>query len=175
MGLTPKVTIAPATGGRQRGAAGGGEFIGVGDQMVGGDHQQHGRGILLHRELGGGGDGGRGIAALRLQDDGGLDAAGARLLGDDEAELGIGDDHRRGEQALAGDAVEHLLEGRRRADQRHELLRHLFARYRPQARAGAAAQYHRDNELIRHYAISTGRAARSIAQAWIEAAPFRVE
>jgi hypothetical protein len=102
-----------------------------------------------------------GIAALRLQDDGGLDAAGARLLGDDEAELGIGDDHRGGEQARAGDAVEYLLEGRRRADQRHELLRHLFARHRPQARAGAAAQYHRDNKLIRHAAISTRRAAQS--------------
>ena len=86
---------------RQRGAARSGELLGVGDEMVGGDHQQDGRGIVLHGELGGGGDGGRGIAALRLQDDGGLDAAGARLLGDDEAELGIGDDHRRGEQALA--------------------------------------------------------------------------
>jgi hypothetical protein len=92
----------------------------------------------------------------RLQDDGGLDAAGARLLGDHEAELGIGDDHRRGEQAVAGDAVEHLLEGRQGADQRHELLRHFFARYRPQARAGATAQYHRDNKLIRHAANSIG-------------------
>ena len=107
--------------------------------MVGGDHQQDGPGIRLHGELGGGGDGGRGVAALRLQDDGGLDAAGARLLGDHEAELGIGDDHRRGEQALASDAVEHLLEGRQRADQGHELLRHFFARYRPQARTGTTA------------------------------------
>jgi hypothetical protein len=39
-------------------------------------------GMFLHRELSGGGDGGRGIPALRLQDDGGLDSAGARLLGD---------------------------------------------------------------------------------------------
>jgi len=42
-------------GGRQRGAAGGGESFSVGNEMVGGDHQQDGRGILLHRELGGGG------------------------------------------------------------------------------------------------------------------------
>jgi hypothetical protein len=44
-----------------------------------------------------------------------------------------------GPNSPAGDAVEHLLERRRRADQRHELLRHLFARHLPQARAGATA------------------------------------
>jgi hypothetical protein len=123
--------------------------------MVGGDHQQDGGRILRHRQLGCSRDGGRGITALRLQDDGGLDAAGARLLRDDEAELGIGDDHRRSEQSRAGDAVEHLLERRRRADQRDELLPHLFARHRPQARAGAAAQYHRDNNPIHHSLHST--------------------
>jgi hypothetical protein len=118
--------------------------------MVGGDHQQDGPGIRLHGEFGGGGNGGRRVPALRLQDNGGLDAAGACLFGDHEAELGIGDDHRRGEQALAGDAVEHLLEGRQRADQRHELLRHFLARYRPQARTGAAAQNHGGDEGISH-------------------------
>ena len=73
--------------GRQGGAAGRGEFLGVGDEMVGGDHQQDGPGIRLHGEFGGGGDGGRGTAALRLQDDGGLNA-GVRLLGGPQTELG---------------------------------------------------------------------------------------
>jgi hypothetical protein len=123
-------------------------------------------GIRLHGEFGGGGDGSRGVPALRFQDDGGLNAA--RLLGDHEAELGIGDDHRRGEQALAGDAVEHLLKGRQGADQRHELLRHFFARYWPQARTGTTAQNHRNDELIRHIAISRGRAGSTWCRSKVE-------
>jgi hypothetical protein len=41
--LEPKVTIAPAVR-RQRGAARRGEFPGVGDEIVGGDHKQDGGG-----------------------------------------------------------------------------------------------------------------------------------
>jgi hypothetical protein len=61
---------------------------------------------------GGGGGGGGGIAPLRFQNDGRLDAVGKRLFGDHEPALGIGDDHRRSKEALAGDPVKHLLEGR---------------------------------------------------------------
>jgi hypothetical protein len=65
-------------------------------------------------------------AAPQLQDDGRLYAAGARLLGDNEAEFGICDDHRRREQALAGHAVEYLLKGRRRPDQRAQTASAFF-------------------------------------------------
>ncbi len=59
---------------RQRRAARIGELVAVRDQVIGGDHQQDRAGIRLDREFRRGGDGGRGIAPLRLQDDGGLDA-----------------------------------------------------------------------------------------------------
>jgi hypothetical protein len=124
--------------------------------VVGRDHEEDRPGIGLDGELGRRGDGSGRVASLRLQNDGRVDAARARLLGDDEAELGVGDDHRRREQAFAGHAIEHLLEGRGGADQRHELLRHLLARHRPQAGACAAAQNDRDNKLIRHAVNSKG-------------------
>ena len=98
------------------------------------------------------------IAPLRLQDDGGLDASRARLLGDHETKIRIGDDDWGGEQFVQRHPFEHLPERGQAADQRNEMFRHLFARDWPQSCAGAAAQDYRDDELIRHqYSISQAR------------------
>ena len=50
---------------------------------------------------------------------------GAAII--DEAEIRVGDDDRPREHRGVADALHRLLEGRSRADQRHELLRHAFA------------------------------------------------
>ena len=55
--------------------------------------------IAFACERGGDRDRGTGIAAHRLEHDIGLDAALAQLLGNDEAEIRIGDDNRTREQA----------------------------------------------------------------------------
>jgi hypothetical protein len=71
---------------------------------------------------------------------------GARPLGDNEAELGIGDDHRRGEQPaqVTRSSICWKVD---------DVPITVLARHRPQPRAGTAAQYHRDNKLLRHAAI----------------------
>ena len=53
--------------------------------MVGRHHEQDGGRIAAHRELAGSRNGGRGIASLRFQNDGRLDALRAGLLGRDNA------------------------------------------------------------------------------------------
>ena len=99
--------------------------------MIGGQHQHDGVRIAPGGEHGGNRDRGAGVATHRLQHDVGFDAALAQLLGDHEAEIGVGDDDRPCEQLRITDAREHLLEGRGRSDQPHELLGHALARHRP--------------------------------------------
>ena len=140
----------PALGGGAGGApAGFAELVGLANDVVGREHQHERIAVALGREHGGDRDRGAGIAAHRLQHDVGLDAALAQLLGHDEAEIGTGDDDRAREQVGVGNAREHLLERRSLADQGDELLRHAFARDRPQPRSRAAAHDHRD-DLSRH-------------------------
>ena len=94
-----------------------------------------------HRLQRGDGDGGRRVAADRLQDDRRwLGADQPQLLGDHETVFLIGDHQRR---VGAGQAVQpqpgHLQQGAL-AQQRQELLGMRLARQRPQPRAGAAGE-----------------------------------
>ena len=92
---------------------------------------------------------GAGIAARRLDDDRRLGADLLELLAHQEAVVAIGDDDRLVEHRRV-EALDRLLEGRGRADQRNELLRHGLARFRPHPRAGAAAHDDRQ-DFPRHF------------------------
>ena len=127
----PKVTIWPCGRGFGSAPAGLAEFLGVAHDMVGGQHQHECVAIAFGREHRRDRNRGTGIAAHRLEHDVGFDAVLAQLLGHDEAEVGIGDDDRPGEQARHPNARKHLLEGRSFPDKRNELLRHALARDRP--------------------------------------------
>ena len=74
--------------------AGGAELVGLADDVVGRQHQHDRVRRAASRQHGGDRHGGAGIAPHRLEHDVRLDAALAQLLGDDEAEVGIGDDDR---------------------------------------------------------------------------------
>ena len=77
-----------------RAPAGLAEFVGFADDVVGGQHEHERLGITFGCKHGGDRDGGPRIAPHRLEHDIGLDAQLAQLLGDDEAEFGVGDDDR---------------------------------------------------------------------------------
>ena len=130
-------------GGDRRFAARAFEGLHIANDVVGGKDQDRCFRIALARQRRGDGDRHGGIAAHRLEHDVGLDVAFAQLFGDDETEIGIGDDDRPLEQFDVGNAAEHLLKGRALVDQRDELLGHAFARHRPQTCARAAAHDHR--------------------------------
>jgi len=81
---------------------GGAEGLVVAGHVVGGGDEHQRVRLLLQRD-GGGEHGGGGVAQRRLdQDLGGVAPHLAQLLGDDEAELGVGQQHRR-RVARAGD------------------------------------------------------------------------
>ena len=118
----------PPLGGDGGGAfAGCAEFVGLAYNVVGRQHEHEGVAIAFGGEKGGDGHGKTRIAAHRLEHDVGLDAALAQLLGDDEAEVGTGNDDRSCEQVGMRNARKHLLERRSLADERNELLGHALA------------------------------------------------
>ena len=126
----PKVTIRPSAAAvaASRHAFEGGN---IAEDVIGGEDQDHCFRIALARQRRGDGDRQGGIAAHRLEHDVGLNVAFAQLFGDDETEIGIGDDDRPIEQLDVGNAAKHLLKGRVLIDQRDELLGHAFTRHRP--------------------------------------------
>ena len=127
------------------------EFLDADHQMVRGQRQHR----LGAQALGVGRCGGHRrarIAARRLDQDVDLDADFLGLLLDHEAVGIVGGDHRLGEQAAVGHALQGLLEGRLLAEQRHELLGHALARQGPQALAGASDQD--DGRDQRHLGLS---------------------
>jgi hypothetical protein len=130
--------------GERRGGAEAGE---VADQVVGSEHEDGRLRIAARDEDGSGGDRGGGVARLRLQDEIGLDIGIAQGLGDQEAVVAVGDDHRRREERGVGDALQGAGEGRAAIDQRQEGLRRDVVGGGPQTRAGAAAHDHRDDTI----------------------------
>ncbi len=145
----PKVTMLPLAAAIAALPAGITELVGLADDVVGREHQHQRLTITLGGEQGRDRNCGTRIAAHRLQHDISIDAAFAQLLGDDEAEVAMGDDDRSPEQLRIRDAREHLLKRRALSDQGDELLWPALARNRPQPRSGAAAHDHR-NDLSRH-------------------------
>jgi hypothetical protein len=140
-----------AHGGGRRGATARGVKLGrLAHDVVGGEHQHDCVRIAPRSQRGRDRDRRTGIAPRGLQHDVSLDADLAQLLRDDEAEVAIGDDDRAVEQVRIADAGKRLLECRAVADQRHELLGHRLARYRPQPRSRAAAHDHRCQPLACH-------------------------
>ena len=114
----------------------------VGDGGVGGHQPEHRLGILCLQHQGGGGDGGRAVAADRLQQDAAaLDAGLAQLLRHQEAVRLVADHQRRAEGVAAGAAGGFLQHGLGR-DERPELLRVPFPRQRPETGARATRKDH---------------------------------
>jgi hypothetical protein len=110
--------------------------------VVGRERQHDRLRITLAGQNRGRRDRGTGIAALRLQRDGGIDAEVVRLATGEEAKIGCRHDHGRREQLGVPHAQQRLLIGGLMADEGQELLGHRVARHRPQSRAGAAREQH---------------------------------
>ncbi len=118
-------------------------------RVVGGG-DQHDPVRVGGRDIEGGGEHRRGgVAAHRFEQDGaGIDADLGQLLGDDEAEIRIRQDHRGGEIHIpdsAGQPERRGLEKRHVANQLDELLGVGFARQRPEPGAQSAAENNRIN------------------------------
>ncbi len=107
--------------------------------MVGGQRQHDRRLAPPQRMHGARDDRRRGIAAMRLEQDIGLDADLAELLGDQKPVLVVGDDHRPCENLSVADASDRLLKRRARTEQAQELLGPPLARGGPQARPRPSA------------------------------------
>jgi len=127
---------------------------GVGDGGIRRHDPEQGRGRLLVREQRRGGDGGGGVAAFRLEQDGRAgDAAGAQLLGHQEAVRLVAHYDRRQEARTHG-AAGGLLQDGPLPDEGPQLLRIGLARQRPQPRAGAAREDDRQDRpagvAVRH-------------------------
>ncbi len=75
---------------------------------------------------------------------GGRHAHLAQLLGDQEAVRFVAHDHGRGGVRKAREARRGVLDHGALAGERQELLGQQLARQRPEARAGAAGENHRD-------------------------------
>jgi hypothetical protein len=111
-----------------------------------------------------------GIPTGRLEHDVGLGTELTQLLGHDEAEVRIGDDHRPRKQGWIGDPLQRLLESRSSADQVHELLGHAFARDRPQARSRAPAHEDRYQQSRIHPESFDASASSTLSQTiWLPA------
>ena len=108
--------------------------------MVGGQRQHHGIGIAASGERRRGRHRRAGIAAHRLDHDGGVDAEILGLAAREKAEIRAGDHDRRRKQAGIGHAQQGFLVGRPLADQRQELLRQGIPRHRPKPGPGAPGQ-----------------------------------
>ncbi len=118
----------------------------VTDDVIGGKHQEHRVRILGGDDQSGDGGGGRGVAAEGFENDvARRNPDLTKLLGDDEAMLGVADDERRQERVLVADALDRLLQERGLRHQRQQLLRIELPRQGPQPRAGAPGQDHRLN------------------------------
>ena len=130
----------PSLGGFQAREAGGAEFLDVQDDVVGGEREDHSLRIAAPGICGSGRNGGRGIAAHRLDHDGRVDADILGLAAGEKAEIGARDDNRRCKQLGVGDTQQRLLIARTGSDQWQELLRQRIARDRPETGSGAAGQ-----------------------------------
>ena len=150
-------------GGLGGGGAGGEEALLVEHDMVGGEDRDDGLRVARRADLGGDRHRRAGIAARRLDDDRRLGADLFELLAHQKAVVAVGDDDRLVEHRRV-EALDRLLEGRRRADQRNELLRHGLARFRPHPRAGAAAHDDRQ-DFPRHFDLDHSLAASRRASA----------
>ncbi len=121
------------------------EGVHVRDMVVGSHADGDGAGVMLGDPAGGGGHGGRGIAALGLDDDEGLRPDLLELAADG-VQVGLaGDDHRLRRALQPAHAQHRVLEQRSGAQQRQELLGPGGPRGRPQPRARASAQDHRND------------------------------
>jgi hypothetical protein len=98
-----------------------GEAGAVAHDMIGGEHDDDRLRRAARGEAGGHGDGGAGVAARGFEDDVGLGADLAQLVGDEKAIVLIGDDDRRLEGGI-GHHGDGGLEGGAFADERDELL-----------------------------------------------------
>jgi len=128
-------------------AAGRNEGGRVAHDVIGGKRDDDGTIIARQRVAGAGGDRRTGIAPRRLEQNVGFGADGRKLFGDQEPVLAVGHNDRPSKQRRVGDPAHGLLERRQRTEQRQELLRPVFARGRPQPRAGAAAHDQRNDRL----------------------------
>ena len=113
----------------------------VGDDMIGGHHQQHRVALRGGMQRGEGQRRGR-AAARRLEDDcPRLRPDPAQLIGHQKAILLVAQQQRCGIERQALEPPRRFLEQAQLPVQRQQLLGVLLARQRPQARAGAAAEY----------------------------------
>jgi hypothetical protein len=161
--VTRLPSAAASTAAAQRGREGG--LVGHG--LVGGRDDQHRIGAVGVRGQRGQGQGRRGVAAGRLEQQGGLRVADlAQLLEQHEAVLLVADHQRRTDRdAVAGQrrqAQHRLLEQRAGAGQRQELLRVQRPAERPKPGAGAAGEddgndrWHGGRDALGHATISAG-------------------
>ncbi len=138
---------------------GGDEGGGVGDGVIGRHHQD--QRVVRGRDQPerGHGDRRRGVAPHGFEHDRGRrDAGDAKLLGDDEAMLVVGDDDGRREARGVADPQSRLLQQRVRGHERQKLLRVMRARHWPQPRPRASRQDHRMDPR-RRLAVHAGRAS----------------
>ena len=127
----------------------------VEDEMVGGQHDHARARMARFNEGGCGGDGRSGIATGGFEQQRALHAHLHQLAGDEEAEIGMGDDDRLGKHRPLHPR-QRLLEHRFFAEQRDELLGEGFARGRPEARARSTADDDGNDQLCRGHALLTG-------------------
>ena len=134
-----------------------GEGGGVGDQVVGRQHQQQRIGIVLQCLQRTQRDCRRGVAGQWFQHDrGAFDARFQQLVGGEEAVILAGHHERRGHFRQRAGACNGLLEQRALAGQFEKLLGQVPARHRPQPGAAAAAE----NEGNQHELNVLGRMLR---------------
>ena len=136
--------------------------FGIGDVMIGGEHQHHRIVAAAHRIERRKCDGWRGIARGRFQNDcPPTHADRTALLRDDEAMLFVADQiRRRGIEPI--EPQQRVLQHRLRAGELEELLWVQLAGQRPQPRAGAAGENHWEHSrhlLFRHKNFCIKRSA----------------
>ena len=130
-----------------------GEGERIGHDMIGGKRHDD-RIVAAAERISRARDNGRtGIPPHRFEQNVGFRTDRRELLGDQEAILPIGHDHRPAKQSRIGHASDGFLESRQRPEQRQELLRPIFARGRPQPRPGAAA-HDEGNDRLRHFTLA---------------------
>ena len=112
-----------------------------GDDVVRGLDQHQRVGIARQEPQGGGGDRRRGVAALRLEQDGlGLDADLLQLVVDQEPVILVADQHWCGKADVTQSACRRVLKHGPFGRELEKLLGVRSARQRPQPRAGAAGK-----------------------------------
>ena len=111
--------------------------------MVGGHDQRHRVRIPPSDEFDRHSNGCRRVSPLWLKYNVCIDADDLKLLRGDETHVIGGDHDRPSEYSRVSDPLHRRLEGRQRADQRHELFGHGFTRGRPKPGTRPAAHDHR--------------------------------